>query len=66
MNAAGGRAYLRRLLVFPILRVGPGMDSPSAASVFRRPSRVWVTAKMVIGPVLTLNSTDTPLPAFPW
>jgi hypothetical protein len=30
MNAAGGSANLSRLLVFPILSVGPGNDSPSA------------------------------------
>jgi hypothetical protein len=33
MKAAGGSANLRRLLVFPILSVGPGSNSPSAASI---------------------------------
>ena len=60
MNAAGGSVNLRRLLVFPILIVGPGIDSPSAASILRLPSRLWVTPKMVTGPVLTPNSTVTP------
>src|SRR5215203_3569681 len=60
MNAAGGSVNLSLLLVFPILIVGPGSDSPSAASILRLPSRVWVTPKMVTGPVLTPNSTETP------
>ena len=60
MNAAGESANLRRLLVFPIFSVGPESDYPSAASILRLPSRVWVTSKMVTGPVLTPNSTETP------
>jgi hypothetical protein len=60
MNTAGGSANLSLLLVFPIFSVGPGSDSPSAASIFRLPSRVWVTPKMVTGPVLTPNSMETP------
>jgi hypothetical protein len=52
-------------LVLPILRRGPAMDSPSAASSFSLPPAVWVMASRVTGPVFTRPSTLTPLPRLP-
>jgi len=64
-NSSGGNENRNREFVFPTRRIGPGSDSPSAASIFSRPSAVCVTARIVTGPTFTLNSTDTPDPGLP-
>ena len=51
LEELGGRQpKRRRLLVLPIRNVSPGIDSPSAASSFSRPSAVCVQPTIVIGP----------------
>ena len=52
--------------VFPILKVGPAIDSPSAAISFSRPSAVCVTPRIVTGPRRTFISIESPAPALPW
>src|SRR3954451_14105985 len=49
-NSPGASPKRRRLFVLPIRNVSPGIDSPSAASSFRRPSSVWVQPTIVTGP----------------
>ena len=65
-NSSGGNENRNREFVFPTFRIGPGSDSPSAATIFSRPSAVCVNARIVTGPTFTLNYTDTPKPRFPW
>ena len=66
MNSAGPFAKRIREFVLPIRKVGPAIDSPSAASSFSRPSAVCERPRIVTGPSLTLNSTESPAPALPW
>ena len=63
---AGARANRIREFVLPIRKVGPGIDSPSAAMSFSRPSAVWVSPRIVTGPSLTFISIDRPAPDLPW
>ena len=63
--AIGPDAKRMRELVLPILNVGPGVDSPSAATSFSRPSTVCVTPRIVTGPSRTFISIERPAPDLP-
>ena len=63
-RAERGKRYL--LFVFPICRVGPGTDSPSAVRRKVVPALPCTTDSSVTGPFLTLIWMERPLPGFPW
>ena len=46
--------------------MAPGRDSPFAEMSFILPCPSTEQESSEIGPVFSLNSTETPLPGFPW
>ena len=64
-NVVGSAGNRIREFVLPIRNVGPAIDSPSAATSFRRPSAVCVSPRIVTGPSRTFISIERPAPALP-